>query len=127
MDFLYAAVIVSLWVCEALIGYHAIKYVDEKRAERATGKKEMPKWLKEAIDGLIVIPLGIGLLALPIWVISSITNHAQDQLQDRQWANCANARTVDGKYLTKNQCEYFRDVLDGKYTEITDDLRRFEE
>ena len=87
----------------------------------------MPEWLKQAIEGLIGVPLVIGLIALPFWVVSSLSSHAKAQLLDEQWANCENAQKADGEYLTKSQCEYFRDVMGGKYTDTTYYMRDFDD
>lgn len=121
MDFLYIIVVVALWASEFLIAKYIFDRFEERKAERkksGEGGQETPEWLKQAIEGLIGVPLVIGLIALPIWVISSITARAQDQLKDSQWANCANTQDADGEYLTKKQCEYFRDVLNGKYVDL---------
>lgn len=120
MDFLYMIIIVAVWALEfVVVKYIYDAYEERKTKEKADGQsRKLPKLLSEGVEGLIAIPLGIGLLALPIWMVSSVTNHAQDQLRDQQWANCANTQNTDGDYLTKQQCEYFRDVMGGKYVDL---------
>lgn len=130
MDFLYMVVVVALWAVEFLAAKYVFDRFEEKKVERQkSGEqgRQTPEWLKQAIEGLIGVPLVIGLLALPFWVVSSLSNHAQDRLLDEQWANCENAKNADGEYLTKTQCEYFRDVLGGKYTDTTYYTRNFDE
>lgn len=125
MDFLYIIVVVALWASEFLVA----KYIYDRFEEKKSGEKnrKTPEWVKQAVEGLIGIPVAIGLIALPFWVISSLSSHAKAQLLDEQWANCENAQNAGGEYLTKSQCEYFRDVMDGKYTDTTYYTRHFDD
>lgn len=131
MDFIYIFVVIASWVSEFLIAKYIFDRFEERKNERikaSSGQlKEMPNWLKQAIEGIVGVPLVIGLLALPFWVVSSLSNHAQEQLLDQQWANCENAKNKDDEYFTKAQCEYFRDVLNGKYTDTTYYTRDFDD
>ena len=55
-------------------------------------------------------------LLAPFFIYDSLTQWSNDELRREQWVNCDTAVTADGKSLTESQCEYFRDVLNGKYS-----------
>ena len=122
MDFVYAAITIAIWGAESAATYFVMKQVEDSDDKVSTWLKSLPERLpivSEVLGGLLAIVIGFGCLALPFFKISALTTNIEQNMQDRQWANCKNATTEDGEYLTRQQCEYFRDVLDGKYTDTT--------
>ena len=122
MDFIYAAITIAIWGAEGAVAYFVMKQVEDSDDKVSTWLKSLPERLpivSEVLGGLLAIVIGFGCLALPFFMILALTTNIEQNMQDRQWANCKNATTEDGEYLTRQQCGYFRDVLDGKYTDTT--------
>lgn len=92
-------VIIREWVCN----------------NRGLSKKEF----KEKADktGFFIFFPIVCFLVCDFWlvpqvIVGSIVREVVNSQQD----NCDNTYTKDGDELTDKQCEYFQDVLNGKYT-----------
>lgn len=77
-----------------------------------TGNKRQLKESEAPV--IIAIFFFIG-LACSMFLINQLAEDSKRVYHSEQTLNCWNSKTSDGKDLTENQCEYFQDVLDGKY------------
>ena len=68
---------------------------------------------KEAIT-FIICAFFIGIIACMFLVNQLVEDSKRVYRADQQF-NCWHSLTADGKELTESQCDYFQDVLNGKY------------
>lgn len=77
------------------------------------GKRKMEE--NEVIT-IIVLAFTVGIVCSG-FLINQLVSDANDVFSSNQHFNCWNSKTADGKDLTEAQCEYFVDVLNGKYVD----------
>ncbi len=76
---------------------------------------------KHRVPEVIEYILGFALLVLVFFggtvALNSYKNQINAELKDAQYDRCTRSKRKDGEYLTDAQCEYFLDVMNGKYTD----------
>lgn len=71
--------------------------------------------IPEFIESFLGLALLISFGVLGITLMNSYKQKIEDNLRRTQIMYCLGTKTSDEELLTENQCEYFRDVLDGRY------------
>lgn len=77
-----------------------------------TGRKRK---LKES-EGIIVMSFAFFIsFGLMVLLVNQLAEDSRAAYRANQQFNCWHSLTTDGKEFTESQCDYFQDVLDGKY------------
>lgn len=80
-------------------------------------KYEKRHHIPELIENFLGLVLFIAFGFLSIILINSYEQKIEGDLRQTQMLFCLGTKRSDGELLTENQCEYFQDVLNGRYYE----------
>lgn len=80
-----------------------------------TTKTGARRKLKDS-EGIIVVSFAFFIsFGLIILLVNQLIEDSKTVYKVNQQFNCGHSLTADGKEFTESQCDYFQDVLNGKY------------
>lgn len=80
-----------------------------------TTKTGARRKLKDS-EGIIVVSFAFFIsFGLIILLVNQLAEDSRAAYRANQQFNCWHSLTTDGKEFTESQCDYFQDVLNGKY------------
>ena len=80
-----------------------------------TTKTGTRRKLKDS-EGIIVVSFAFFIsFSLMILLVNQLAEDSSAAYRANQQFNCLHSLTTDGKEFTESQCDYFQDILNGKY------------